>query len=825
MAESGAVTASSTSEREFVVPLSQNLQQRLGDRQYEKRKGAALEVENLVKQLAESKAPADKDAIPVVIDLLEKKFTRSVNANFRKGGLIGLAGTAIGLMHNAELYLDALIPPVLHCFDDTEARVRYYACESLYNIVKVARGAILKYFNQIFDGLCKLFADVDTDVKNGAHLLDRLVKDIVTESEVFDVDMFIPLLQNNIRKSNPYIRQLIVGWITVLDSVPDIEMLDYLPDFLDGLFNMLSDGNREIRQAADSALSEFLREIKSTPFVDLGPMVHILVAQCQSKERFTRLTAATWVLDFVVLGKERLVRFYAELLGAILTCISDAEGEIRLVGERANADLLALVKATTGDVDFLPLIAKLNVELVSTYIPTRLASLTWISMLLEKKPTQLSSQLSALLPTLLKTLSDTSDQVVSLNLEVLARLSTNLTQLEFSKVLQAVIQLFATDARLLEKRGSLIVRKLCTLLDAKSIYMVFATVLSSHEDLDYVSLMVHTLNLILLTANELEHLRAVLRRSFEPKASKDDVDVFTTLYKTWCHNPVSTFSLCLLAQSYELSSALVEIDASVGFLMQIDKLVQLLESPIFIQLRLQLLETHATYHVNLMKSMYGLLMLLPQSMALLNQNVEEEKAPILAKRVTSQMREISKDKSTTNASKLSAKEKRAREEKDMVIPSHLTMAQDKALRGIATKGVVALFNAIAKHQHGQQQQDGSKQIKSLSKDSFLGLLKQQGKHKEAAQPEDGSEGEEDKSNWSVVQDDYMMGAKLKDFDKDDDVANEDEEVWNAAHDQLDSDNEDGSNKKGKANGAKKGGNHNAKKKGGNHKAQKKQRTR
>ena len=45
--------------------------------------------------------------------------------------------------------------------------------------------------------------------------------------------------------------------------------------------------------------------------------------------------------------------------------------------------------------------------------------------------------------------------------------------------------------------------------------------------------------------------------------------------------------------------------------MQIDKLVQLLESPIFIQLRLQLLETHAPYHANLMKSLYGLLMLLP----------------------------------------------------------------------------------------------------------------------------------------------------------------------------------------------------------------------
>ena len=103
---------------------------------------------------------------------------------------------------------------------------RYYACESLYNIAKVARQDILKYFNQIFDGydlwslpagahpitcsLCKLFADVDVDVKNGANLLDRLVKDIVTESEVFDVELFIPLLHKYIRMTNPYIRQLLV---------------------------------------------------------------------------------------------------------------------------------------------------------------------------------------------------------------------------------------------------------------------------------------------------------------------------------------------------------------------------------------------------------------------------------------------------------------------------------------------------------------------------------------------------------------------------------------------------------------------------------------
>jgi vacuole morphology and inheritance protein 14 len=66
----------------------------------------------------------------------------------------------------------------------------------------------------------QLFADVDVDVKNGANLLDRLVKDIVTESESFDVDKFIPLLQKYIRMTNPYIRQLMVSLCPRFPPIP-----------------------------------------------------------------------------------------------------------------------------------------------------------------------------------------------------------------------------------------------------------------------------------------------------------------------------------------------------------------------------------------------------------------------------------------------------------------------------------------------------------------------------------------------------------------------------------------------------------------------------
>lgn len=48
------------------------------------------------------------------------------------------------------------MPPVLACFTDQDARVRYYACEAMYNIAKVAKGEILIYFNDIFDALCKV---------------------------------------------------------------------------------------------------------------------------------------------------------------------------------------------------------------------------------------------------------------------------------------------------------------------------------------------------------------------------------------------------------------------------------------------------------------------------------------------------------------------------------------------------------------------------------------------------------------------------------------------------------------------------------------------
>jgi vacuole morphology and inheritance protein 14 len=539
-----------------------------------------------------------------------------------------LAAASIGLLPDIDNYLHLLVSPVLECFDDQESRVVYYACEAMYNITKVAKISILKYFNQIFDGLCRLFGHVDVDVKNGANLLDRLMKDIVAESATFDIESFVPLLQKQIQKTKPYIRQLLVSWIHVLNGVPDIALLDYLPEFLDGLFNMLSDGNREIRHAVDSVIGDFLKAIKQADVVEFGPMVPILVNQAISKEKFNRLRSLQWIHEFILLGGVRLRLFYADLLHSIIYCISDAEVDIVKAAKEANGSLMSLVLSTTESFALKPMLALMTAELVSDHVITRVTCLQWIKMLHEKDAGDMNSNMTELLPVLLKTLSDTEDEVLVINLHVLARIS--LDEVQFLRVLQALNQLFINDRGLLETRGALIIRKLCALLDCKSIFISLATILNDKSDLEYVSLMVQTLNLILLTAPELAPLRKLLKDCFSSAGNTGTVtaaggatssprEVFNTLFKCWCHNPVATFSLCLLAQAYDLSAQLVfkfaDVDISVGFLMQVDKLIQLIESPIFLHLRLQLLDLHTEHHCELLKSLYGLLMLLPQSVA------------------------------------------------------------------------------------------------------------------------------------------------------------------------------------------------------------------
>ncbi|MCJ1384470.1 hypothetical protein MMC17_007587 [Xylographa soralifera] len=742
------------------------VQRLLNDKLYDKRKQGALDLERIVR---EASANQEHEKIAKIVDQLCHDYAYAVHQpHARNGGLIGLAATSIALgSDEVARYLKEIVPPVLACFTDQDARVRYYACESMYNIAKVAKGEILLFFNVVFDALCKLAADSELSVKNGAELLDRLVKDIVSESAstyvsimqtprelavteqkasedsaessldlpmAFSLPKFIPLLQERIHVINPFTRTFLVSWVTLLDTVPDLELVSYLPAFLGGLFKFLSDPNRDVHVATQGALERFLNEIRKIAKikrgisesrrsqsdgkikhaisssdgasdgtdrsisndksdnvdcgsetedshrdvdgdwvpgqdvqVDHAKILEILVTFLDPvSEEEIQLTSLRWIDSFFEICPEDILAFVPRLLSQVLPTMASGVEQVRQAANRVNNSLMEYIASLpdeanledarppppsripttsfkevdgksrqnslvstrfipsidqeaenkreedpvlptpptsasptppkpSSDLDYGAAVGTLTLHFLNEHEATRVAALAWLIMLHRKAPRKVLATNDGTFPALLKTLSDPSEAVVTRDLQLLSQISRNSEDGYFASFMVNLLQLFCTDRKLLETRGNLIIRQLCD------------------EDVEFASIMVQNLNNNLITAPELTELRKRLRNL----ETRDGQTFFVALFRSWCYNAVATFSLCLLAQAYEQAYSLLqifaELEMTVNMLIQIDKLVQLLESPVFTYLRLQLLEPEKYPH--LYKCLYGLLMLLPQSSA------------------------------------------------------------------------------------------------------------------------------------------------------------------------------------------------------------------
>ncbi|XP_055700126.1 protein VAC14 homolog [Phlebotomus papatasi] len=616
------------------APLSEACAKTLSDKTYDKRKLASQEVEKMVAEFNNAKSTKQ---IQKILKVLEREFVTSRDLNKKKGGLIALAGASIGLGKDTELFINELVNPILNCLSDADTKVRYAATESLYNVVKVARSSIVPLFPDIFSALSRLVTDPDQNVKNGSELLDRLLKDIVTESsQTFALDSFIPLLRERIYAKNSFARQFIISWISILNAVPEINMVVYLPEILDGLFQMLEDNMVEIHRMCGTLLAQFLRSIRNDPnSADMPAMTNILIGHAQTSNELIQFTAITWISEFVQLSGPRMMKFASGIFTAILPCLAyegDSRKQIRECAQLVNRDLLELVSSKEDklnnlkNLDLDSVMEVLRQYLGHSSVHTKVAVLKWIHHLFTEIHEEMSIHSVSLFPVLLGVLSDSSDDVVLQGLVVLAEIINSTSaddgykQTQYRKFLVSLLNLFSEEKSFLENKGSLIIRQLCVLLNAELIYRTFAEIICEETtNIKFASTMVRTLNTILLTASELFDLR----NSLKDIRNKKSATLFECLYKCWAHCPVSTLSLCLLAQCYQHVSALVVIfgnlEVTVEFLTEIDKLVQLIESPIFASLRLTLIsqEKKCPDAHYLAQALFGILMLLPQTDAFL----------------------------------------------------------------------------------------------------------------------------------------------------------------------------------------------------------------
>jgi len=210
------------------MTLPQDLQRALSDKVYERRKAAALQIEQLTRALV---ARGDAAAVDSLLADLSSLARTPTNANARKGGALALAATAVALApaaagaaagagagtaaaasasDGAEGATAAAgagpssAPPpassdsasrprrapelvtgtLLDLLDDRDARVRYYAAEACYNVARVASSAAAPYpallasaWPAAFAASLGLAADADAGVRQAGLMLDRALRD------------------------------------------------------------------------------------------------------------------------------------------------------------------------------------------------------------------------------------------------------------------------------------------------------------------------------------------------------------------------------------------------------------------------------------------------------------------------------------------------------------------------------------------------------------------------------------------------------------------------------------------------------------------------
>lgn len=166
---------------------------------------------------------------------------------------------------------------------------------------------------------------------------------------------------------------------------------------------------------------------------------------------------------------------------------------------------------------------------------------------------------------------------------------------------------------------------------------------------------------------------------------------------------------------------------------------------------------------------------------ILNKKTPKSKPTILTKN-----KELEKEKEKLKQERLEKrKQLDKKREWEMLCRVKPDVVKDKEaernLQRIATRGVVQLFNAVQKHQRnvGEKVKEAggsirkrAKLMSTVSKKDFISVLRGMdgtsenspaGKNPKARQTEVKSE---EDPGWKILRDDFMMGASMKDWDKD-----------------------------------------------------------
>ena len=323
----------------------------LAHKRYERRRLAAMEIEKVVRSLVQQ-GDEQLERVRAILLLLSDDYVRSTSEDARKGGVVALAASAIGLKKAADTNpiahecRDLILASVVHACQDHSQRVRYYATESLFNVIKVIPSLAVQHFFILFEILRSLYADVDVDVKSGAELLDKKLKEVIVvamNSGQFTAEACVPVFARFVYMRNKATKRLTLTWLQELtEKLIGAPILEFLHLFLTGIFDMIADPTLAIRQSALAFLQSVLPKLLDNHVVeeaiddfqtagikvDFDKILQSLVTTMEHPDPFVRKIAMYWM--------SRIVK--AHIGGDEKKAVAKGTGSVAAVGSGADDD-------------------------------------------------------------------------------------------------------------------------------------------------------------------------------------------------------------------------------------------------------------------------------------------------------------------------------------------------------------------------------------------------------------------------------------------------------------------------------------------------------
>ena len=589
--------------------------------------------------------------------------------------------------------LDEIMRCISISFKDHDYNIIYAAAQCMYNIIIYFKSYkyVLNNFKDFFEGLLILVTIKDEDVIDIAKDLDCSLKGVINYSfqdiippEVNLLEFFKEIILN-IKKTNEEDKCTVVSWISCINQIPGIKLINILHLFLGDLFDMLKIDNVKLQKITNECLEGFYREIEDdfeeTPYNIKIAIFKIVIEKCEKKEKEEKniiLKAFKWANLFLQQYKFLFIRINQKLIqpkkkstnlgsdttinkvlsrkkdfkskneknekenndendedddngklpfdsiSKFLTIIFDTlidnqdirssstkekivtinniinnyndndkekekekEKDLYTNINNCNNSLLAIIEKYKMSTDNIKQLEKVlmqylyfeNKELIFIVIK-------WIDKFFNKfGEDAFSIDFDNFIKKFTSIAIYKDEEIFEIGIKTLYNIEKCRKGSINVIILNILEKLKEKDNSFAIKRTKEFVKALCRELNVKYVYSIFADVLKSMSRSDFVCKIINILNMLLLTSNDTEELRNLLKNIQNTK-NKEDKLFFDKLFTTWCINPVSCLILCLIAEDFELSNHLL-----IKFGQLKSKLIQ--ENYLEYAQLIQILETNA----------------------------------------------------------------------------------------------------------------------------------------------------------------------------------------------------------------------------------------